>query len=533
MFSLSDKLWQSVGAAALVLACTSTQTAHAAGIEDTVAGGVGLGRAASYGQVNDFMAVLQNPANLAVVPRGSLDAELRLPILRACYSRQYDPRLYDPATGKNEYKQVRDAAGNVQLVESFEKICNDALPLPTANLGWAKSYSNGLGWGIGLFTPAGVGNTHWKNGLIRTVGQQPDPYTRTDAGVETATRQMAIEREGVIAHLMLGLGWQPVKQIRIGASGGVGFGSVKFTSVASVLGGTFRDQEIVQELNVSDWMIPRATASLVVNPFAGFEMYGVAQWQDDIKAKGYVDLTANGITGAPLQSCSKKLPTDPEPGTHCRINGVRLDLPMNTWEFTGGLRYGHRRTARERVLDPMKDEVFDIEVNATWSQSSNVDTFTANIHNKETSDPTAPQLQFGNNPTSSRTFPQKQSIIPKHWKDTWTVRAGFDYNVVPEVFTFRLGGSYATAAVDPAYMNIDAFPVEKIGAHLGGTLQLGNYRLTLAYAHFFQSEVTVPVGTGKVLDIATASPELATAVNEGKFWSALDVISVQLGARFK
>jgi long-chain fatty acid transport protein len=309
--------------------------------------------------------------------------------------------------------------------------------------------------------------------------------------------------------------------------------------VVSVLGGTFKDQEVVNELNVRDMFIPRASASFVLNPWDRFDLYGVAMYQGDINAKGFTDLTANGISGAPRQNCSQFKAGDPEAGTHCRINGAELTVPLPTWEVTGGLRYAQRRVARERVLDPMKDEVFDIELNATWSQTSHVDAFNVHLHDVdppppgEVTYPTPPKVQFANSASgASSLYVKKDTAIPKQWKDTWTFRAGADWNVVPETLTLRLGGSFATRAVDPAYMNIDYFPVQKIGAHIGGTLALGKYRMTLAYAHFFQEEITVPVGTGMVKDLVTINEPMANAVNEGKFWSSLDVFSLQLSAGF-
>jgi hypothetical protein len=536
MSFVSKKLWQSVGAGmALAAACLMAPRAHAAGIEDTVTGAVGLGRGAYFVSVNDFMAVMHNPANLAVVPGGIFGTELRLPVLQACYTRQYDPRLFDPAMGINKYKQ--DAAGN--LIESFKQECNKAFPSPTANLGWARSYKNGLGWGIGLFTPAASGNSKYGNGIIRTAGDiEGETFQRTETGITSSTRQMGIERRGVIAHLMLGIGWQPVKQFRMGVSAGPGFAEVYNKSVVSAIGGTFSDPEVINELTVRDLFVPRATASVVVSPFDSLDILGVVKYQADIVAKGHTDLTANGIKGAPRRKCSRSSAMDPLPGTHCRIDGVELTVPLPTIEATAGLRYAYRRVGRERVLDPMKDEVFDLEVNATWSQTSHVKGFEAQLHNipnpppGEVNYPTVPQVQFNNAPTASLVNIRQKSGFPKNWKDTWTFAAGGDWNVLADRLTLRLGGSYATRAVDPAYMNLDYFPVRKIGAHLGGTLKLNNYRFTLAYAHFFMEEIVVPVGTGKVLDISSLEELAATAVNEGKYWASLDVFSVQFSAIF-
>jgi long-subunit fatty acid transport protein len=512
-----------IGVAASLLSSALASEAKAAGIEETVGGAIGLGRAAYFARVNDFMAILQNPANLSVLSRGDLGAELRLPLLTSCYDRAYNETI----GAMNGYK--RDRAGN--LAEHFDEVCNDAFPAPTANIGWARSYENGLGWGIGLFTPAGVGGAKYGTDTNVSVAPRPmEPYTVTETGVESPTRQMGIEREGVIASLMLGLGYQPHKMIRFGASFGAGFASVRNKNMVSSTGGTFRDQEIINEIFVRDSFIPRATAGLVFAPLnskSALEFFGTLMYQDDIKGEGYSDLSANGITGAPLKNCRSE-----SPGSHCRVNGAKLTVPMATLEAVFGLRYALRRVPRERALDPMKDEIFDIEVDASWAQTSNVDMFQANIHNQMPGTPGAPTVQFGNDMGANRLPVQQVSVIPKYWKDTWTVRAGTDINFVPEVFTLRLGGSYATSATSDAYMNTDYMPVEKIGAHVGATFALATYRITLGYAHIFFETREVAIGEGRVLDIATNNAQAAQAVNEGRFRGGLDVFSLGLNARF-
>ena len=494
--------------------------AHAAGIEDTVAGTIGLGRAAYYARVNDFLAVLQNPSNLAVVPRGDLGVELRLPVLRACYDRTYNPEI--GAMGR--YKT--DANGN--LAESFGQVCNSQFPSPAANIGWARSYENGLGWGIGLFTPAGVPAVKFGNDTnITKFPAADEPYQITATGVESPTRQLVLKQSGVLANLMLGLGYQPVKFIRFGASAGIGLAYVNSKNMASSTGGTFNDQEIVSDVAAKDYFIPRATAALTISPFDAVDVFGTLTYQDDIRASGHTDLTVNGVLGAPRKSCY-----DASPGTNCRIDNVHLRVPLPTLEATFGLRVAMKRNPRERVLDPMKDEVFDIEVDASWAQTSHVDNFTLDLHDKMLGADGAPFVQYGNGPTASKLPVQPQIKIPKYWKDTWTVRAGTDWNVIAERLTLRLGGSFATSAVPASYMNIDYMPVQKVGAHAGLTIALSRYRISLGYAHIFYQTVNVNLGQGKVLDIAVNNASGAQAVNEGRFTGGLDVFSLQMNARF-
>jgi hypothetical protein len=522
----SKKLWWSAGAVALTLTCAAPQVAHAGGLEDTVGGAVGLGRSAYFARVNDFMAVLQNPANLSVLPRGDLGAELRLPILKSCFDRQYDPA--------EQMKYKKDEAGNI--VESFDEVCNSAFPGPTANIGWARSYENGVGWGIGLFTPAAGGaNAKFGDSTNRTLSYQgaAERGTPTLTGMESSARILGIERNGVVAYLMAGIAYQPVKYIRFGASAGIGFAYIYNKNMISTIGGTFNDPETVNELTVKDYSIPRATASAVVAPWDWLDLMGVIAYQGDINGTGHIDVTANGLSGIPLGNCYQDPMNPQRSGSHCRVNGVKATIPNPTLEATAGIRFAHRRVKRERALDPMKDEIWDFEVDATWSQTSHVDEFLINVHDKMPADPAAPKVEFSNTDTEQRRPIPGVTRIPKYWNDSWTFRAGGDVNIVPETFSMRLGASYAPRAMNTSYANIDyAMPIQKIGVHAGLTVALGNYRVTLAYAHLFYETIDVPLGTGLVKDIAAVNPTAVDAINEGRFRGGLDVLSLQLNAKF-
>lgn len=511
-----------LGPLAIALSLGVASSAHAAGIEDTVGGTVGLGRAASYARVNDFMATWQNPANLAVVPDADLGFEARLPILSACYQRFFDANV--------EYKQPGVYEGFTGT-EMTGKMCNESGLSLTANTGWAQSFDSGWGYGIGLFTPAGVGSAKYGNDTISTF--YPDvneQFQITEGGAAAPTRQMAIERDAITAYLMAGLGAAPIKQLRFGVSAGLGVASVYNKSVVSVLGGTFRDQEIVNQIRATDWAIPRVNASVVVSPFDFLELFAVATYQGDIDAKGNAVLTANGIKGAPLKNCS-----DPKPGSRCRIDDIRLQVPFHTMEATFGARFSVLRDGRvrERKLDPMKDELFDFEIDISWAQTSKVDQYTVTLHDKDTSHPKVPKIQFANSPDAGVSYVRNSTAVPKHWDDTWTFRAGGDVHLIPERFSIRAGVSYATRAVPVKYMNIDYWPVKKLGLHVGASLAFAErFKVHVAYARLIYQTTDVAVTTGGVKDIASLNESESDAVNEGRYTAGLDVFSLQLNATF-
>jgi hypothetical protein len=500
--------------AACAVTCLAS-TVQAAGIEDTVTGGYTLGRAAGVGSVNDFMAIWQNPANLAVVPGGNLGSELRLPIYRACFDRAFDPNA--------SYKVPSEG---FKGDEYFGNVCNTGPLIPTGAGGLAKSYNNGFGWGVGVFAPAGIGGLNFGHSTNVTVSpSENETLQTTTTGVEYPTRQMLIRRRQIGAWLTAGVGWQPTPKLRIGASFGYGFAWIDNTNMASVLGGSFSDSEIVNRLRATDWFVPRAMISAVVTPIDAFELFASLTYQADVNATGHSDLTANGVKGATLTNCLEE-----HPGPHCRVNDAKLSVPFPTLETVVGFRYAERRHKRERVLDPMKDEKWDFSVEGTWAQTSHVKDFTATFAGPN--DDPAPRVSLTSDPERVAPFIPRQAVLPHHWKDTWGVRAGGDINLIPEAMSMRLGLSYSSNAVKPGYMNIDAYAVQKIGLHAGISVQSGNKKLTLAYAHIFYKDTTVPVGTGQVREITSQLSNMANAVNEGFYQASLDVISLQSNIAF-
>ncbi|MDB4987629.1 MAG: hypothetical protein JWN04_2807 [Myxococcaceae bacterium] len=507
----------------VLLACAGSCStrARAAGLEDTLQGATGIARAANYVHGADFLATWLNPANLAVVPGLDLGVELRVTHFHACYDRAYDPSV--------QYRRPT-AALDFEGTESVAEVCNHGPLGPGGNLGFAQAFASGIGYGIGLFTPAaGAGNTAWGNDTIVSLSPSPDErYAPTLRGVEAPTRQMGIDRAGIGAYLAAGVGWAPSRYFRLGGSGALGFLRVQYRSVGSTRGGTFLDQEILQSLSVVDRVMPRATVSTVVTPRPWLELFAGLTYQSDFHGKGHVDLTANGIRGAPLKNCRSRTP-----GTHCRIEGIELTVPFPTLELNFGVRIAHRRPGAEG-RNPQRNEVWDLELDASWSQTSHVDALRTKLysepapHSGETD--RRPHIQLSSWPDSQVTpyTPSPRFALPRHWRDTWTVRVGSDYNVLIDKLTLHAGLSFATSAVSPAYMGIDSWPMRKVGLHTGVTVIFGRTHLTLAYAHLFYQRVEVPVGTGQLKEVAPLRQDLADAVNEGTFSASLDVLSLQL-----
>ena len=504
---------------ACALVVVRADSALASGIEDVPTGTVGLGRAANHVRVNNFMATFQNPANLAVIPGNDLGFELRLPLLQACFDRARDNNL--------TYETPNPEMGDTGT-ESFEKVCNDGAPFPTGHGGWAQSFDSGWGYGIGIFSPAAIPNQKYGNDTIITNFALPDE-TRpgTTTGVESPNRFLLLERNALAAYVMAGAGVELLPQLRLGASAGVGFANIHNRSVASAMGGSFQDQEILIDLNVTDWLVPRALISAVATPVDGADAMVSFAYQDDIRATGTADLNANGFMGVPLGDCRSLDEMGAQnPGSRCRIEDVRLRATLPRFEAMIGVRYAQKRSPRKRVSNPLADELWDVEVNAYWSQTSHVDRFVIDLYDEVPGEPGAPHIAFSTSPSTVPLALPPQANIARKWRDTFGVRLGGDINLVPSQLAVRLGASYETRGTPVATMNIDAWPVAKLGMHLGATLAIDNIRMHVAYAHVFYQPVDVTVGRGEVLEIVSVGQGAALPVNEGRYEAALNVLSV-------
>lgn len=499
---------------ATMLALSTAAVARAAGYEDTVGGGVALGRAANYVRANDFMATWQNPANLALVPGRDIGLELRLPIFNACFDRARDPSL--------EYKPE----------ESFAEVCNETKAFPAGNLGFATSFANGIGFGVGLFTPAGVSKLRFGDDTIVTVGQGDFPdeqYPLTTSGEPSASRYLLLERQVLPVYLMAGIGYAFAPWLRAGLSAGFGIVSISFANVASLTGRTFLDQEVHNDVHVRDGFVPRLTASLAATPLPSVDLMAQVTVNADVVATGHADETANGIRGAPRGDCRAA-----DPGPHCRVDGVELHVPYPRVELYLGARYAQRRSGVTRgpKLEPMHEEVWDVELDLFWVNTSHVDAFTLTLYDVPPSDPDAAKIDFTSDPSGVPSPLPPRANIPHRWRDTWGLRVGGDYNVLRDRFALRAGLAYESRAMRRSYMNIDYWPVDRVSLHAGATAKFGMLKLSLAYAHIFYDATRVGIGEGRVPEIAAVDAALAQPVNEGSYEARADLLSLQANVAF-
>jgi hypothetical protein len=175
------------------------------------------------------------------------------------------------------------------------------------------------------------------------------------------------------------------------------------------------------------------------------------------------------------------------------------------WKLRGGIRYADRfapRAAgsgrgegdpanREVLHDPLQDERWDVELDVEYQLNARND--------KQVLSYAPGKVQFvplnpAKNPVSidfpGDIFPN--TVIEKQWQNQVSIRAGTTVNVLPGVVGVSAGAHFENRGVNPDYMQVDSFPVQRFGLHGGIILRVAKaVDLLASYAHIFQETIVV------------------------------------------
>ena len=195
---------------------------------------------------------------------------------------------------------------------------------------------------------------------------------------------------------------------------------------------------------------------------------------------------------------------------------MEFQLPV---QLRGGVRYIH--PLRKNEEGEPEGERFDIEVDVFWENWSQIDAFRIDFEGTINGQPIADQM------------------IPKLWRDTLSVRAGGDVNLLDGHLTLRTGGYFETGASHPDFAHLD-FPSFNRGAISGGiTGSYKGFALTLGYLHVFQQpqETTELSAKGFQVRPLAGCPERCDGLsgvpaNAGVFQSHMDIFALSLDVHF-
>jgi long-chain fatty acid transport protein len=481
-------------------------TAHAGGLEYAGQGARGLARAGAVtAKAEDPMVLSYNPAGLAELRGTQLMLDVNLALMDACvepigyygwgtYGGNTPFRIFDPATGEEQVTNLGPPTpGNpgpfpeaeAYYVDPLDTVCLDQNVTPIPQLAWASRLTEDLGIGFGFVFPSVLPSGRWggENGIIRGDTGELRP---------AATRYMMLSSTNLGVFPTLGLGYRVFDALRIGFAAEWGVLAINNKTMAVVGGGTSPVNDLMAQTKAQDWFVPAFTASIHVVPTDSIDIVAAFRWQDDVNAEGTQNITTGLFDPNLIPYVNKNL----------KVSSVKVSMP---WKLRAGIRYADRLAPRptgtgseesdfasgDTIHDPMQDERWDVELDVEYQMNSRNErqVLTYELGQFLYTRRTNGDLNMTNYP-SDPTDPTTK--IEKNWQDQVSVRAGGTYNVLPGLFGLSAGAHYENRGVDPARMQIDFWPVQRIGVHGGFTIRVSNaVDLTFAYAHLFQEEIVV------------------------------------------
>ena len=521
------------------------------GSEQMGRGGAWLARA------SDPLAPLYNPPGRAGPPT-RLTLQANIPFSHTCFSRMRDPN----DTTQDTVLLLPDGV-------HYPTVCNDLGTFPVPSLGMTIRATDRLGIGILITAPSGAAQAAWPEFVQTSSGQYypaPERYIGTYANAFFLTPT-------------IGVGWEPVDHLRIGASFIAGIANAQFSNGSMGNNGETEDprsNDIKASLSSATTFVPGFTVGAL---WSASPMLDVAAWYkwsapidtsaDVTTYANYYNLSttvtqgnsalANGTMGS---ECSAAAPAGAcAPGLgHIKLAipmeakiGLRLHKPRRGVALEGGDR--HRR-------DPMAQDIWDLSLDLTWANDSAIDAL--NITFPGTS--TVGTIPVAGTPG---TVPPNASI-PHNYNDVVGVRLGGDYNAVPNRLAIRAGAFFESQAAstdgkgNAPYMGTDFIAGARVGLALGATLRIptkrnalptegGAIELSLGYMHMFVADLNndaaarpggiralaagtacrtgTPNGQGICSNGAPAFRSSFLA-NLGTISSSLDVINVGASYRF-
>lgn len=421
----------------LALAPSLSLPAYASGYYSGTKGARAAGRAGAFSvKADDLSAVSLNPAGLARIEGTLLHVGNRFSRNALSFTRA--PTL--------DHGNL--AMGVPPLVEFAPSENGAPWQLIDPLLGVASSLGlDGWGFALSVIAPPGI--------------------AREEFSVDGGQRYLMVEREAILLDFAASAAYSVSDDFAVGASlvwrsaprieYALVIDAVPFPGEANPVSS---ELDLLARTRGSDAFVPGTVLGAWYRPTRSLELGASATfWLSDIETESRLSIDAL----SPEIDDEVVLRRDAE-----FADNVSLSLPL-AHSVRLGVRYIHRGGSRE---------LFDVELDVAYETWSRVDQFTLDSRGLEAS-------------LLSQRIDIEQIQIAKQWRDTWSLQAGGDVNVVDGVLTARAGLLYESAVADRRYAHVD-FPSGTLwGGALGASLFVSGVELALAYDFRRQNRVQV------------------------------------------
>lgn len=509
-----------VFASASTALLTVNTRVHASGLEMTSIGAQSIGRGGAFvARASDPTAMAHNVAGLAGVRGWQVTASGYVALWQHCFARsgRYDGVDRGVVTEGTVFANSSYTNGRT----AYPEVCNEGGPGVVPQLLVSRSIGRWLTIGGGLLTPAGVSAQRFTDRVQTSNGLAPAPQ-----------RYQVLSTGILVVHPTIAAAVQPLPWLRIGAA--------LQPSIARFTGTTI--------VNAFGTQSPAGDIQTAADAW-GFFFAGNVGVQ--LSPLPWLTIGAHVHTnGGPVAlrgrttATSQFYASDPSRRTVSQFD-TEVSLPLPTTVRVGAraasLRAGTVNSPADR--DPMHDELFDVELDVSWENSSVLDAVrTRNSGELEFS----PGARFPVTPAAA---------LRRSWRDVVGVRVGGDYNVIRDVLAIRAGFAWEQGAQTGPRVwqrqvtesnpdaGIDTTAYDNINLSLGASVRWRWFTVDVAYQHSFVANNIVDNGRATIVSGLVAVDAAACAMmgppgpgacsnNRGEYRAALDVFSLGVTARF-
>lgn len=428
------------------------------------------------GVANEPIATHYNPAGLATQGSGfSVEQQLNFP--KTCYHRQGPGGT---PVGPDDTNTLTSGPGAGMPRYIYLPVCNERTSFPNTipSISFAFRLTDKLGVGMAIVAPATYGTADnafplMARGYNLGTGQYqtlPAPY-----------RYMQLNQLSTILFPTVGVGYELFQNFRVGAAFISGIAAINtsttgiatFSATPQDLGNEIGDHspdDSVSNLRTKDLFVPGVILSAHWSVLPQLDVAVWGRYLDAIRTSS-ADFTATtdvfeGVAPRPVCTnvdvCSGAVPnnaqTNPEYFRGSVLTHFKYPLPP---EVRIGVRFHQPRNAsrlvfgdRGKARDPLHDDLFDVELNGSYSMNSYADTI--EVRFRQGVDPVTGR------PTgtgAALTRPTGVPIPPNadRWtgyQDSYGVRLGGQWNAIADKLGIRAGAWYETRSQDPAWLTI-------------------------------------------------------------------------------
>lgn len=495
--------------------------ARAGGFDYPSHGNTALTRGGAFvAAANDPTAIMFNPGAAARLPGTQIFIGGNLIVEDVRFQRRVYP-VYgaDSAVSVKPDRFPHDQTLRMPEVQNSDAPFMTPFVAVSTDLGFLAPY--GLRLLAGFYGP----HVHPKHTFPRYCVKGSNPCQPTDDpdpknSVPSPARYDAQAVDVIVIYPTLGLAWEPIEGLRIGAVFQATYATLVFKTTVSASFSKSLDgqptedpaQDVDISADVEDAFTPTGIIGVHYSPWRFLELGASVRIGYEFEYEG--EVTASGVSG--LHTLVKPNPTT-----------LRLGLAM-PWVLRTGVRYIHH--------DKQDRELFDVELDFVYETTGDLELFTVESDGQILGKPIQGLSQ------------------PHHWQDTYSLRLGGTY-YLRDLFKdgtliFSAGGFWESEAVLEEYTRLDFLPFQRFGLAVGVGVEWGRYRFNVGYMHqFYESRSVMPDGgdarTGTCAETKGQSGcgskvPLATPVNasfggpigNGSYDAAVDLFTVAASVRF-